>query len=165
MPPDKPRRWDTDERGHGVADARSLAPRIEALAEHARRTDWVAEDPEAHLWPPIERAMARAGSPWASARRSVDAQGRLVVELDHVGEGGEGGEGGESPRARLRADALALVGEVAEASTFVRVLDADGAAPGSEPGVAVIDMVTGLLDDETSFASHGHTLRLRVTAR
>jgi hypothetical protein len=158
--PDRSRRWDTDERGSGVADASAELPRIAALRAHAGRTGWVAEEPEAHLWPQLERAIGTPGSPWRSASWTIDADGRLVVDLEYAGDDPD------RPLAAVRADAFGLVGQIAETSSFVRVAEmpeTNGAArSGSRPTV-IVDVVTGLLDDETSFASHGHTLRLRIT--
>ena len=157
--PDKTRRWDTDERGRGVADARALVPRVAALAEHAGRRDWVTEDAVAHLWPHLERASAADGSPWRDASQMVDGEGRLVVELTHAGA-----DGGRS-RGLVKADAYALVGQVAEATTFIRVANLDGDDAIGDPPVVEVDVVTGKLDDETAFQTHGHTIRLRITAR
>jgi hypothetical protein len=157
--PEPTRRWDDDERGSGVADASEIAPRIEALAEHARRPAWVTEEGIGHLWPHLERAVGADGSPWHDAEVRVDDDGRLVVELVHVGATGD------RPRARLRADAFALIGEIAEASTFVRVIDAEADATAGGASTAEVDVVTGLLGDETAFLTHGHTVRLRITAR
>jgi hypothetical protein len=156
--PDRSRRWDTDERGSGVADATAELPRIAALRAHAGRTGWVAEEPEAHLWPHLERAIGTPGSPWRSATWTIDAHGRLVVELEYAGDDRD------RPLAAVRADAFALVGQVAETSSFVRVAEMAGPNGATAPGQpdVIVDVVTGLLDDETSFASHGHTLRLRI---
>jgi len=156
--PGPTRRWDDDERGSGVADASASVPRIEALAEHARRPAWVTEEPIAQLWPHLERAVAADGSPWRDAQVRVDDDGRLVVGLVHTGAAGD------RPRARLRADAFALIGEIAEASTFVRVIDAEAGATAGAGAIAEVDVVTGLLDDETAFLAHRHTVRLRITA-
>ena len=159
MEPDRSRRWDTDERGTGVADATAELPRIAALRAHAGRTSWVAEEPEAHLWPHLERAIRTPGSPWRSATWLIDADGRLVVDLEYVADDAD------RPLAAVRADAFALVGHVAETSSFIRVAEmaeTNGTAASSGPPVVLVDVVTGLLDDETSFASHGHTLRLRI---
>ncbi len=38
-------RWDGDERGKGVADARALAPGAGELADAMQEPDWVAESP------------------------------------------------------------------------------------------------------------------------
>ena len=159
MEPDRSRRWDTDERGRGTADATAELPRIAALGAHAARTGWVAEEPDTHLWPHIERAIEAPGSPWRTPRWTIDADGRLVIELEHAGRDAD------RPLAAVRADAFALVGQVAETSSFVRVaerLDETGRTADGRPAVVQVDVVTGLLDDETSFASHGHTLRLRI---
>ncbi|HET7051805.1 MAG TPA: hypothetical protein VFI54_26275 [Solirubrobacteraceae bacterium] len=40
------RRWDDDERGHGVADARQLVAGARELVAAFGERDWVAEDPE-----------------------------------------------------------------------------------------------------------------------
>ena len=159
MEPDRSRRWDTDEHGTGVADATAELPRIAALRAHAGRTSWVAEEPEAHLWPHLDRAIRTPGSPWRSATWLIDADGRLVVDLEYVADDAD------RPLAAVRADAFALVGHVAETSSFIRVAEmaeTNGTAASSGPPVVLVDVVTGLLDDETSFASHGHTLRLRI---
>jgi hypothetical protein len=58
-----------------------------------------------------------------------------------------------------------LIGEIAEASTFVRVIDAEADATAGGASTAEVDVVTGLLGDETAFLTHGHTVRLRITAR
>jgi len=50
------RRWDTDERFSGVADASGLAAAVDELAALARRPGWVAEEPEAHLVPHLTSA-------------------------------------------------------------------------------------------------------------
>ena len=157
--PDKTRRWDDDDRGTGVADAQLTVPRLEALRAHADRAGWVAERPEAHLWPHLERAIAEPGSPWRDATGTIDGNGRLVVELEHRGSVED------RPMAALRADAFALVGQVAEISTWVRVAEPAGAGTLATRGRVDIEVevVTGMLDDDTPFASHGHTLLLRIT--
>jgi hypothetical protein len=149
-PPSKERRWDIDERGEGVADAGAEARRIDDLRGHAERLGWVTEEPEAHLWPHLERAIEEPGSPWVSAAHSVDVDGRLIVDLVHAPDAGD------LARAGLQADALRLVGLVIEGATFVEI---------EERGLddtLVMDIVTGMLDDQTPFKAHGHTLRFRV---
>ena len=156
--PDKGRRWDDDERGAGVADARALGPRLDSLRAHANLADWIAEQPEAHLWPHLAHAIGEPASPWRNPTWSIDGDGRLVVELEHHESSGD------RPMAALRADAFALVGQVAEISTYVRVAEPSAAArltSGRRVEVEV-EVVTGMLDDETPFASHGHTLLLRI---
>ena len=54
------RRWDTDERLRGVADARAILPYVDELREVVATPDWVAEDPERHLLPQIDRLIGDA---------------------------------------------------------------------------------------------------------
>jgi hypothetical protein len=50
------RRWDGDERGDGVADAATFVDGAAELIAAMRRPNWVAEQPEVHLLPHLERA-------------------------------------------------------------------------------------------------------------
>jgi hypothetical protein len=149
-PPSKERRWDIDERGHGVADARRLAPRIGELARAVEVEDWIAEQPEMHLWPHLERAIKAVGSPWTSGVFTIDDDGTLVVQLVHATVDGEGARG------TVHADAFQLLGLVLEGASYVEV-DQNG----SEDAL-VLDVVTGLLEDQTPFRGHGHTISFRV---
>ena len=63
---DSRKRWDTDHRFVGVADASAFAPAVEELAALARRPGWVAEDPEIHLVPHL---------------RGVSVGGMRIVEI------------------------------------------------------------------------------------
>jgi hypothetical protein len=149
-PPSKDRRWDIDERGHGVADARRLAPRIGELARAVEVEDWIAEQPEMHLWPHLERAIEAVGSPWMSGAFTIDDDGTLVVELVHTTVDGDGA------RATVHADAFQLLGLVLEGATYVEI------DQGASVDALVVDVVTGLLEDQTPFRGHGHTIRFRV---
>jgi hypothetical protein len=140
---DAQKRWDTDDRFTGVADASAFAPAIEELAALARRPAWVAEDPDLHLVPHLRDA-------------SVD--GLRIVEI-RAGQDGvlavtAACEAGVS-RGELRRRAWALLGTVAEPAASVRERREDDAA--------VFEVVTGIPDNAGPFASHGHTLRLTVT--
>jgi hypothetical protein len=150
-PPSKERRWDIDERGNGVADAGEAAARIDALRGHAQRAGWIAEQPEIHLWPHLERAISADGSAWVRAGHSVDADGRFVVDLVHEEMSGD------RVRAALLADVLALLGLVVESATFIEI------AERHIDDELVVDVVTGVLDDQSPFKAHGHTIRFRVT--
>jgi hypothetical protein len=149
--PSEKRRWDIDERGEGVGDAGVEARRIDDLRAHAERPGWITEEPEAHLWPHLERAIQEPGSPWITADHSVDVDGRLVVDLVHSPVEGD------REHARLHSDALRLVGLVIEGATFVEIEERDS------DETLVMDIVTGMLDDQTPFKAHGHTLRFQVT--
>jgi hypothetical protein len=150
--PSKDRRWDIDARGDGVADASALGARIDELRAHTVRPLWVAEEPDVHLWPHLERAIRATDSPWTGFDWSIDGDGRLVVELAHpLVEG-------DRPRAALQVEVLKLLGHVVESSTYLEI-ERQG------DGVLVVDVVTGVLDDQSPFKAHGHTLRFRVAAR
>jgi hypothetical protein len=148
--PSKARRWDVDERGHGVADARRLAPRIGELQRAAEEADWIAEEPEAHLWPHVERAIKADGSPWTSGGFAIDEDGTLVVDLVHVPLDGDGSHG------IVLADMLRLLGRVLEGSTYLEI---DQRVAGY---AFVIDVLTGMLEDQTLFRGHGHAIRFRA---
>jgi hypothetical protein len=151
--PSKDRRWDVDERGDGIADAAAQSTRIDQLRDHAERPLWIAEQADIHLWPHLERAIAAPGSPWTGVDWSIDAEARLVVDLVHPPVDGD------RQRATLQAEVLKLLGYVVEGSTYLEIEERD------DDETLVVDVVTGVLDDQSPFKAHGHTLRLRVTSR
>jgi hypothetical protein len=57
----------------------------------------------------------------------------------------------------LQADVLRLLGMVIEGATYIEIKQRDA------DDSLVVDVVTGLLDDQTPFRSHGHTLRVSAT--
>ena len=135
-------RWDTDERGHGVADARQFADAARDLVAAMEAADWVAEEPEAHLLPHIRRICEE--SPLSVAEAGVAEDGVLVVELHW-----QGGDESHWP------EVWRVIGSFAESASYLHQR--------SENGTDVFDVVTGMLAEETVFAPHGHTVRLRVT--
>jgi hypothetical protein len=139
------RRWDDDERGRGIADARWLAPGARELLAAMEQPDWVAELPEAHLLPHIERRCAERGSAFAIEAATV-ADGVLEVTLRWRGE----------KQRELTEAVWALLGTFAETASYVR-----GPADGGEP---VWEVATGMLAPDTTYASHGHTVRLRIVS-
>jgi hypothetical protein len=147
-PPFKDRRWDSDARGDGVADARLLAPRLEALQQAAEQPLWVTEEPDAHLWPHLRHAIEQEGSGWTSGEYAIDEDGRLVVDLVHAPLERD------QRRAMLQADVLRLLGMVIEGATYIEIKQRD------TDDSLIVDVVTGLLDDQTPFKTHGHTLRM-----
>ena len=97
-------RWDPDDRGIGVGDARAHLDHLDRLRDAADTDGWVAEDPAAHLLPYLERAVP-AGSGWA-IDATTDHDGAFVVDLRWTGEVGP-------DRQTVRAAAYALIGSVA----------------------------------------------------
>ena len=136
------KRWDTDDRFTGVADASAFAPAVEELADLTRRPGWVAEDPEIHLVPHL---------------RSASVDGARIVEIRTREDGmlAVDAECAPTSRGELRRRAWMLLGTVAEPAASVRERR-DGDA-------AVFEVVTGIPDGAGPFASHGHTVRLTLT--
>lgn len=140
---DARKRWDTDDRFTGVADASAFAHAIEELAALARRPRWVAEDPQIHLAPHLRGASVE-GLRIAEIRAVQDGVLAVTAEYDHGVSRGE-----------LRRRAWALLGTIAEPAASVRERHDDDAA--------VYEVVTGIPDNTGPFASHGHTIRLTLT--
>lgn len=136
------RRWDTDDRLTGVADAGPLAADLERLLTAASRTGWVAEDADAHLGVHLRRACEAPTSPWRWVGASQGDDGIYVVELQHASE----------HAIVAWRDAVALLSTVAESSFHVRRVDA-----------RTFECVTGMLAGDGDFAAHGHTIRIAVT--
>jgi hypothetical protein len=141
-----PPRWDPDERGIGVADARAHLERLDALRAAAAEDGWVAEEPEVHLLPHVVRHLAD-GAPFSLQEATIDPDGTFVVVVRWTGADGAG-------RGTLRVAAYALIAVVAESTTVITQAD--------DQGRQVFEVVTGMLADQTLFASHGHTLRLVI---
>jgi hypothetical protein len=139
------RRWDTDDRGHGVASGDALAPKLEELRFAMRDAGWVTEQPEAYLLPHLEAACAVADTRWVIATWEIDAD-VMVVEMRWNGPWGSWN--------RVRADAFSLIGSFAEHSTHVRQRTFDDRIE--------FEVATGTSADETPFVPHGHLVRLVV---
>ena len=143
MSDDRLRRWDTDERGHGVGTAGAYLPAINKLAELAALPDWVSEDPEDHLLPGLRRGAEAAGLTITSFTTNPDAM--FIVHFKGAGE---------RSKREVRQAVWSIIGSIAETSALVtEKRDADG---------VVFDVVTGTPDGVGPFATHGHTLRLVV---
>ena len=137
------RRWDSDERGHGVADALSSLPAIQQLAELAAVKDWVAEDPEAHLSPGLRERTEISGLVIDSIE--VEPDGALRVRLTSAIK---------QSRREIRQSVWSILGGVTELATFVRETSSGDAIS--------FEVVTGIPPGEGPFATHGHALRLQV---
>jgi len=134
------KRWDTDDRFTGVADASGFAAAVDELAALARRPGWVAEEPEVHLIPHLNGAE--------TGLRVLDCAAAADGALDVTARRAAG-----AGQRDVRRQAWALLGAVAEPAASVRERR-DGDA-------VVFEMITGV-PDGAPFASHGHTLRLRI---
>ena len=136
-------RWDIDTRGEGVGDGRWLVPAARDLVEALDTPGWVAEDPHLHLFPHLRRRCEDPAFPLELGDVAVEDDGRYVVELRWTGEGNT---------RSVEAAVFALIGEIAEPATFVRTR-----------GAGVYEVATGVLEGDSQFAPHGHTLVLRVS--
>jgi hypothetical protein len=139
----RPPRWDPDERGIGVADARAHLDVIDALRRAAAVPGWVAEEPEMHLGPHLHAASGAL----AIDRDMAAPDGTFEVRLRWIGPSGP-------DRGSVRAAVFGMIESVAESTTLVHER--------REPDDLIFDVVTGTLAGEGPFASHGHTLRLRI---
>jgi len=139
------RRWDIDERGHGIASGQAFAPNVAELGEAMADPGWVTEDPENHLLPHLKAACSKADAPLRIA--SFRSEGEVfVVELE--------ARDGTDSIGQLRRAAVALAATIAEESTHIRQKKKDG--------VIEFDVATGSVGSETDFAPHGHLVRLRI---
>ncbi len=134
-------RWESDERGRGIADASAFAPGARELVGAMDEPDWIAEQPEAHLLPHIERHCAESQLEFV---RALTADGVFEVELSWSG----------GDHRELTEAVWALIGTFAETASYVR-----GPADGAKP---IWEIVTGMLARDTEFTPHGHTVRLRI---
>lgn len=137
------RRWDTDERGEGVADARAALPAIAELADLAARERWVAEDPEAHLLPGLRDRIAITGLRLDEV--TVDVGGVLRLRLTTATR---------LSRREIRQSVWSILGGAVEMTTHVLETN-DG-------DTVSFDVVTGMAESPGQFATHGHTLRVEV---
>jgi len=134
-------RWEGDTRGHGTADAKVLVDEVIRLEVAARRLGWVAEDPDSHLLPHLQRACGELAG-WSVADVTLD--GSMYVVTVEVPDGLEA--------APARVGAYALVASVAEPATLVREKE--------QEGVRTFEVVTGFLEGDSPFEPHGHVIRL-----
>jgi hypothetical protein len=106
--------------------------------------DWVAEAPDLHLLPHVERMCEEHG--WGILRADV-ADGVLEVDVTTTAQS----------RGELRAAAFVLIGSFAESSTHVVARSPDDTS-------VEVTVTTGMLEGDGAFAPHGHVVRLSVRA-
>ena len=137
-------RWDGDDRGQGIGDASVLAEGVGELASLATTPRWVAEAPELHLLPRIQEACAAPESFFILLGHEIGPDGALLIDLRQrepsVGVG------------MIRAAIYALLGQVAESATYIR----------QRQDPLRFEVLTGTPGSDARFATHGHTLILRI---
>ena len=142
------RRWDTDERFVGVADAGGATADVERLLTLTREPGWVTEDALEHLGPWCTKAANELGID-ITRMEVVDA----VLEVDvRAGESGAA-DGTRAPGI----DAYGVIGAFAEGATFIRETRSEGDV--------ILHVVTGVMPGDNAFATHGHLARIRVVGR
>lgn len=86
-------------------------PAVRQLLEALAAPGWVAEEPDVHLLPHLRQACAAPGSPWTF----IGAELQEAVYVATLGWSRL-----QPGLHRLRADAVALIGTVAEGSIWAR---------------------------------------------
>jgi hypothetical protein len=147
------RRWDSDERGHGIGDAEPLAPGASELVAAFGNPTWVTEQPELHLLPHVE-AWCRQDGRLAVTHAETDGGGEYALDLDWTGDARAG-------VGDVRAAAFALIGSFAETATYVRQRlthrdDRDCLMS------LQFEVGTGRLASDSSFEPHGHVVLIRI---
>src|SRR5262245_41319637 len=117
-----------------------------------RHPTWVAESPELHLLPHIERACESL--PLEVVGTGTSADGTFELRLNHTRADASDGE--------VRAAVFALLGSFAEPATYVRQRRTDAAA--GRGTSLVFEIVTGFLASDSGFVPHGHTVRVSVAS-
>src|SRR5215212_8647669 len=105
----EPRRWDTDERQHGIASGAPLLPHARLLVEHLQRDGWIAEQPEAHLLPHLSE-----GSAFQITGERLREDGVYEVTLDLAAD---------IKGVGVLREAIRLLSAIAEPGFFVRQID------------------------------------------
>jgi hypothetical protein len=145
-----PRRWDDDQRGHGVGDAAQLVPGARELVAAFSQSDWVAEQPEIHLRPHVE-AWCQRDQRLALVGENTNDGHAYVLDLEWRGANRSVGE--------ARAAVFSLIGSFAEGATYVRQRRVNG--DGSTTKLR-FEVGTGELAPDARFAPHGHVAVINV---
>jgi hypothetical protein len=134
-------RWDNDQGTIGTADARGAVAPVQRLVEACLRPGWVTEDPGTYIGLALRHQCETVDCPWRWVGEAQDEDGTYVVEVEHV----------PASDHQLWEDAICLLAAIAEDSFHVRRVDRP-----------TVECVTGTLDGDGKFASHGHAIRLRM---
>jgi hypothetical protein len=146
------KRWDDDDRGHGVGDATQLVAGATELVEAFGESAWVAEEPELHLRPHME-AWCQHDQRLRLLGAHVDPADGYILDLEWRGEPGSVGQ--------ARAAVFSLIGSFAESATYVRQRRFKSDAGGSTMTLR-FEVGTGELAPDSRFASHGHVVIVDV---
>ena len=143
-------RWEGDEIGRGVGDAERLVPGVSDLLAAFQEPLWVAEEPEVHLLPHVERWCQNDGR-LAVLTSSTDDQHTFVLDLEWRGE--------PTSVGHARAAVFSLIGSFAESATYIRQrrILSDGSLAGLQ-----FEIGTGELAPDTRFRPHGHAVHINV---
>ncbi|SRR2546421_11265370 len=145
-----PRRWDDDERGHGIGDAARLLPGASELVAAFSQSDWVAERPEIHLRPQVD-AWCQRDERLVLIGDDTDDTDAYILDLEWRGANRSVGE--------ARAAVFSLIGSFAESATYVRQRRVSG--DGSTARLR-FEIGTGELAPDARFAPHGHVVVIDV---
>lgn len=146
------RRWEDDDRGHGVGDAAQLVAGAAELVAVFSEAMWVAELPEIHLRPHVE-AWCRRDGRLALTGAHTDDTHAYILDLEWRGARASVGE--------ARAAVFSLVGSFAESATYVRQRRVRDRADCSRAKLR-FEVGTGELAPDARFAPHGHVVVLNV---
>ncbi len=130
------------ERSRGrVASGEWIVPDVEALIVKLRGGDWIAGDPVTHPDLHLREACNLPGSPCMLHEAALGGPALpVMLEWSHPGESWRD----------LRDDACALIGGIAEPTSYARQK--------IEDDVVEFLITAGMFSDDTSFTSHGHLL-------
>ncbi|WP_432894023.1 hypothetical protein ACQPYH_21490 [Kribbella sp. CA-245084] len=140
-------RWEDDETGRGLGDAKWLVPGASDLLAAFQEPLWVAEQPEDHLLPHVERWCQDDGR--LAVRTTSTDDHTFVLDLEWRGE--------PTSVGHARAAVFALIGSFAESVTYVRQHRM------LSEGSLRFEIGTGELAPDTRFQPHGHTVVINVT--
>jgi hypothetical protein len=143
-------RWEGDETGRGVGDAERLVAGASDLVAAFQEPLWVAEHPEDHLLPHVERWCQDDGR-LVLRTTSTDDQHTFVLDLEWRGE--------PTGVGQARAAVFSLIGSFAESATYVRQRRSLSESNGSR---LRFEIGTGELAPDARFQPHGHTVVINV---